>query len=90
MRHHIVSIPFLPRVSRKSCPIGSGRSVESRRGTDVVAKEAEIKSASPSSSVAPTPTTIAIGAAHAALATSSDIWAAESSRWNDVSPKVLA
>jgi hypothetical protein len=36
----IASIPRLPSVSRKSCPIGSGRSDSRRLDTEYVAKEA--------------------------------------------------
>ena len=49
------------------------------RDKDEVAKEAAMKSRQPSEAVAPTPTRIAMGAARAAPAVSSEMCAAESS-----------
>ena len=79
IRLQIASIPRLPSTFRKSWPIGSGRSVPRSCETEAVAKEAAMNSSQPSDAVAPTPTSIAMGAARAALAVSSDICAAESS-----------
>ena len=78
IRLQIASIPRLPSTSRKSWPIGSGSEVASKSGTEVAAKEAAMKSSQPSEAVAPTPTSIAIGAARAAPAVSSEMCGAES------------
>jgi hypothetical protein len=37
---HIASMPSFPRVSRKSCPMGRGRSEPSKSETEEVAKDA--------------------------------------------------
>ena len=79
MRDHTVSIPFLPRTSRKSCPMGRANVVPRRSGTEAVAKDAAIRSNQPNDAVAPTPTKIAKGAARAAFVVSSLMCAAESS-----------
>jgi hypothetical protein len=79
MKLHIASIPRFPRTSRNSWPIGSGRVVAKSFGTDAVANEAAMYISQPKSCVAPTPIMIAMGAARAAPATSSEMCAAESS-----------
>ena len=79
MNDHIASMPCLPSTVRKSCPIGRGRSVDRRSGTDADANEAAMKSSQPSDAVPNTLTRIAMGAARAAPAVSSAMWAAESS-----------
>ena len=70
---HNANIPFCPKMSRNSCPIGRGRSVLRRSVTDVVANDAAISSNHPNEDVAATDTRIAIGAARAAPAVSSAI-----------------
>ena len=75
----MASMPRFPSTSRKSWPIGSGRGDASRSGTDAAAKEAAIKSSQLREAVAPTPMRMAMGAARAAPAVSSEMWAAESS-----------
>ncbi|PSR73311.1 hypothetical protein PHLCEN_2v10839 [Hermanssonia centrifuga] len=74
------SMPFFPSTSSISCPIGKGRSVARRSDTEAVANEAAIKSSQPRDAVAPTLTRMAKGAARAAPAVSSEMWAAESSK----------
>lgn len=58
----IVSMPRFPSTSRKSWPIGKGRSVARSEETDVVAKEAEMSNSHPRISVLATPTMMAMGA----------------------------
>jgi hypothetical protein len=72
MKDQIASIPLLPRVSRKSWPIGRGSDDPMRSDTEFVAKEAAISSNQPRLAVEATPTIMAIGAAKAALVVSSD------------------
>lgn len=79
MKLHIANIPLLPKVFRNSWPIGNGKSEFKRSVVDVVAKDAAMKRIQPTISVKSTPTMMAIGAAREAPATSSDMWAAESS-----------
>lgn len=76
----MASMPCFPSTVRNSWPIGNGRSVPRMSGTEAVAKEAAMNSSHPSDAVPKTLTRIAIGAARAAPAVSSAMWAAESSR----------
>jgi hypothetical protein len=59
--------------------MGRGRFVDSRSGIEELANEAAINNIQPREVVNATETIMAIGAARAAPATSSDIWAAASS-----------
>ena len=79
----IANIPFFPNTSRKSCPIGKARSDSSKSETEPSANDAAIRVSHPRDAVAPTPTSIAIGAARAALVVSSEMCAAESSTVTD-------
>ena len=69
----IASIPFWPRTLRNSCPIGSGKSVARMSDTDAVAYEAAMSKSHPKEHVAATEINMAIGAALAAPAVSSEI-----------------
>lgn len=79
IKDHMASMPFFPSTVRNSWPIGNGRSVPKISGTDAVAKEAAMNNSHPKDAVPKTLTRIAIGAARAAPAVSSAMWAAESS-----------
>lgn len=79
IRLHIANIPCLPSTLKNNWPIGKARSVLSKSGTDVKAKDAAIRVSHPSEAVAPTPMRIAMGAAFAAPEVSSEMCAAESS-----------
>lgn len=61
--------------------MGSGRSLSRRREGDAVAKDAAMERIQPRAAVAPTPRRMAMGAARAAPAVSSAMWAAESSAY---------
>lgn len=76
---HIANIPFFPRTSKNTWAIGSGRSVDRRSLMEGITKDTAINRIHPRLAVAPTPTMMAIGAALAAPATSSEMWQAESS-----------
>ena len=75
----MASMPCFPSTLRKSWPIGSGRVELRMSSTDAVANDAAMKRSHPSEEVAKTLMRIAMGAARAAPAVSSAIWAAESS-----------
>ena len=79
MKLHRASIPFFPSTLRNSWPIGKGKSVARIPSTDAVANDAAISSNHPKDAVAATLTRMASGAAFAAPAVSSAMWAAESS-----------
>lgn len=72
-------MPRFPRTVRNTWPIGRGSSVAMRSLTDVITNEVAMRRSHPNPAVAPTPTKIAMGAALAAPAISSEMWAAESS-----------
>lgn len=79
MKLQIANMPRFPSTSRKSWPIGRGRFVVRSEETDLVAKDAAMSSIHPRISVLATPRTMAMGALRCAPATSSEMWAAESS-----------
>lgn len=79
MKLQIANMPRFPSTSRKSWPIGKGKSVVRSEETDFVAKDATTSSSHPRISVIATPRMMAIGALRCAPATSSEMCAAESS-----------
>jgi hypothetical protein len=73
MNDQIASIPRLPRLLRNSWPIGKGSWVDSSSEMEELANEAAMNNIQPRDVVNPTDTSMAIGAARAAPATSSEI-----------------
>lgn len=71
IKAHIANMPFFPKTSKKSCPIGNASSVSNSLGTEAMENEAAIRTSHPRLAVALAPIMIAKGAAREAFVVSS-------------------